>query len=64
MNSALVAETYQGSSVSFHEDKEVNSQSWQVLESLNNGEGWPRSEVYVQKKYEEWKSQYSSWPDR
>eukprot|EP01033_Poteriospumella_lacustris_P010307 gene10307-7323_t len=42
----------------------VNAETWEYLEKLHRGEGWPRSDVYVQKKYEELKTVHQNWPDR
>lgn len=42
----------------------VNAETWEYLEKLHRGEGWPRSDVYVQKKYEELKTIHQNWPDR
>lgn len=44
--------------------KSINSDTWEVLEKLHRGEGWPRSDVYVQKKFEELKALHQNWPDR
>ncbi len=44
--------------------KVINADTWEHLEKLHHGEGWPRSDVYVQKKFEELKASYESWPDR
>ena len=62
--SVLLAESYLGGKTSFFEDHSVNSTVWEELEKLSNGEGWPRSEVYVDKKYEEMNQAHSAWPDR
>jgi hypothetical protein len=78
--SILVAESYTGGKIAFKEDegidvdpaefhgmnkkKTINSETWETLEKLHKGEGWPRSDVYVQKKYEELSIQHSGWPDR
>lgn len=42
----------------------VNAETWEYLEKLHRGEGWPRSDLYVQKKYEELKAIHQNWPDR
>eukprot|EP01031_Cornospumella_fuschlensis_P031675 gene31675-38280_t len=75
--SYLVAEAYLGSTVAFIEDDgddtedgnpqkkmTINSETWEPLEKLHKGEGWPRSELYVKKKYEELKESLKNWPDR
>lgn len=48
----------------FSEHVEVNGTSWEVLEKLTAGEGWPRSEAYVNKKYAELLADNIQWPDR
>lgn len=50
--------------VAFHEDDTVNGASWDPLEKLSMGEGWPRSEAYIEKKYLELKEEHAAWPDR
>lgn len=71
--SILVAESYGGSKIAFLEDDgsasanksdRINSATWEPLEKLAKGEGWPRSELYVTKKYEELKERHKGWPDR
>lgn len=79
--SALVGESYSGSTVSFVEDagedipvesqkygltkkRVVNGDTWEYLEKLHRGEGWPRSDLFVQKKYDELKNLHQNWPDR
>ena len=73
--SILVAESYTGGKIVLREDqgvtdengvttKTVNGDTWEPLEKLHKGEGWPRSEAYVQKRYEELKQTYANWPDR
>lgn len=62
--SILVAESYMGSKLSFQERNSVNGSTWQTIENLYNGEGWPRSETYVTKKYDELKKEHANWPDR
>jgi hypothetical protein len=42
----------------------VNSTVWENLEKLLNGEGWPRSSVYITKRHEELLVEHSTWPDR
>lgn len=73
--SILVAESYSAGLVTFNEDTPVEnssassnytitSETWEELEKLHKGEGWPRSESYSRKKYEEMKEKYAAWPDR
>lgn len=75
--SILVAEAFLGSTISLIEDEGVidnqdnvqrkmtiNAETWEPLEKLHKGEGWPRSDLYVKKKYEELKESYQDWPDR
>jgi hypothetical protein len=42
----------------------INGETWEFLEKLHRGEGWPRSDLYVQKKFEELKALHQAWPDR
>jgi hypothetical protein len=37
---------------------------WEPLEKLTNGEGWPRSDSYVAKRYEQLLEEHKAWPDR
>ena len=60
----LVGETYAGAKLSFHEDLAVNATYWEELEKYHSGEGWPRSDTYIAKKYEELVAQVAPWPDR
>lgn len=60
----LVAESYTNGNVSLLADRRVGSAVWEPIEKLANGEGWPRSEVYVKKKYEELLETHKGWPDR
>ena len=62
--SILVGESYSQGLISFEESKFVNSAVWEPLEKLVNGEGWPRSDAYVEKKYEQLCVDYKQWPDR
>jgi len=62
--SILVSESYMDSNISFSESSNVNSTSWETLEKLSNGEGWPRSENYILKKYNELLELHKDWPDR
>lgn len=60
----LVGESYSGAKIAFKEDSTVNSTEWETLEKYWNGEGWPRSESYVAKKYEDELQRVQAWPDR
>jgi len=62
--SILVAESVSGGQLSFVEDYSVNGTVWESLEKLYNGEGWPRSDSYIQKKLDELNELHQSWPDR
>ena len=78
--SILVAESYTGGKIAFKEDegievdpkenhgisrkKTINNEVWENIEKLHKGEGWPRSDLYVQKKYDELLKEYQQWPDR
>lgn len=44
--------------------KTINSAVWEPLEKLSKGEGWPRSDLYTKKKYEELLEEHKDWPDR
>lgn len=63
---ALVAERMlnPGLEVRFEESPDVPGSMWGELEKLAQGDGWPRSETYVQKKYEELLETHKDWPDR
>jgi hypothetical protein len=50
--------------VSFQDDDRVTGSLWEPLEKLSMGEGWPRSDAYVQKKYSELQEEHQGWPDR
>lgn len=50
--------------VSFSENDDVTGAAWEPIEKLTQGEGWPRSETYVEKKYNDMKEEHKSWPDR
>ncbi len=51
--------------ISFKEDASVSGTTWEPLEKLaTTGEGWPRSESYMEKKYAELKTEHGAWPDR
>jgi len=60
----LVAESYSGSKISFSEEYAVNATVWEGLEKYYNGEGWPRSEQYITKKYSEEIEMNAAFPDR
>eukprot|EP00599_Poterioochromonas_sp_BG-1_P012578 CAMPEP_0173161904 /NCGR_PEP_ID=MMETSP1105-20130129/18906_1 /TAXON_ID=2985 /ORGANISM="Ochromonas sp., Strain BG-1" /LENGTH=476 /DNA_ID=CAMNT_0014081465 /DNA_START=8 /DNA_END=1438 /DNA_ORIENTATION=- len=78
--SILVAESYAGSKIAFKEDegievdpslhngisrkKTINGEVWENIEKLHKGEGWPRSDLYVQKRYDELIQEHEAWPDR
>eukprot|EP01039_Chlorochromonas_danica_P001312 gene1312-1433_t len=72
--SLLVAESFSGSDVALVEDqglpingtlkKSINSDTWETLEKLHKGEGWPRSDAYVQKRYDDLLALHQTWPDR
>lgn len=49
--------------VSLLEMKNVTA-SWELLEKLYNGEGWPRSEEYITKLHKELLAQHKDFPDR
>lgn len=48
----------------FSEHIDVNGTAWETIEKLVAGEGWPRSEVYVNRKYAELLADNIGWPDR
>lgn len=50
--------------VSFSEDDSVTGATWEPIERLVQGEGWPRSETYIEKKYNEMKDEHKGFPDR
>ena len=62
----LVAESMAADNfeIAFSEDIRVGGKTWETLEKLSNGEGWPRSDSYVEKKYNELKVEHADWPDR
>lgn len=64
--SNLFAETIAAptSTVSFTPHANVTGGAWEVLESLYNGEGWPRTSAYASKKFEELKAANAGWGDR
>lgn len=62
--STLVAESFSGGRVSLREDKLVNSSVWESLEKLREEDAWPRSDTYIDKKYEELLEEHKDWPDR
>lgn len=63
---ALVAEMMlnKGLEMAFVGTEEVSGSTWGDLERLAQGDGWPRSEAYVKKKYEELLKEHEQWPDR
>jgi hypothetical protein len=63
---ALVAERMLNPNleVRFEDSEHVSGNMWGDLEKLAQGDGWPRSEAYVQKKYEELVEEHKAWPDR
>lgn len=63
--SVLVAEAHAGGGVvSFREDAAVSGAVWESLEKLVDGQGWPRSAQYCQKRYDELLLEHRAWPDR
>jgi hypothetical protein len=65
----LVAESLSSSPgkqvlLSFREDIKVSSAVWEPLEKLVDGDGWPRSDAYIAKKYEQLVEEHNDWPDR
>lgn len=62
----IVAETMSNPDfmITFNHDSSVNGSTWEPIEKLALGEGWPRSDTYVQKKYEDLKEEHKAWPDR
>lgn len=50
--------------VSFEENNDVNGSVWEPLEKLVMGEGWPRSESYLEKKFQELLVEHRGYPDR
>lgn len=64
--SALVAERMMNPEleVRFEDSLDVKGSMWGDLEKLASGDGWPRSEAYVQKKYDELLDTHKDWPDR
>lgn len=60
----LLAESYSGTTAVLTESNAVNSSTWETLEQFSNGQGWPRSTTYLEKKYESLSEEYNSWPDR
>lgn len=62
--SIFVAESYMKSNVTFIEDQRVDGSVWEPLEKLSSGEGWPRSDTYLAKKYVELTEEATGWPDR
>lgn len=72
--SVLLAESYAGGKIYFEEDTRddesgtmthsINDNTWTKLEELHKGEGWPRTEEYVTKKYNEFTEKFKDYPDR
>lgn len=62
--SALVAESFAGGKISLRENNDVNSTVWEALEKLGERESWPRSDTYVDKKFEELNEEHRDWPNR
>jgi len=62
--SILVAESFTHGLIALSESNTVNSTVWEPLEKLYNGEGWPRSDVYIKKKADELLEQEAKWLDR
>jgi hypothetical protein len=62
--SILVAESFTHCLIALSESNTVNSTVWEPLEKLYNGEGWPRSDVYIKKKADELLEQEAKWLDR
>lgn len=60
----LLAESYAGSTAVLTEGRSVNASAWEALEQLSNGQGWPRSSAYLEKKFEALSTEYAAWPDR
>jgi hypothetical protein len=65
----LVAESFSSSAenrvlLSFREDIKVSSAVWEPLEKLVDGDGWPRSDAYITKRYEQLIKEHKDWPDR
>ena len=60
----LLAESYSGSTALLTENSAVNASAWETLEQFSNGQGWPRSNAYLEKKYEALSAEYALWPDR
>jgi len=46
------------------ENSDVNATVWEELEKLGDKDAWPRSDVYLDKKFDELQEQYKEWPDR
>lgn len=62
--STLVAESFSGGKISMHENNEVNATVWETLEKLGERESWPRSDTYMDKKFDELLEEHKKWPDR
>lgn len=62
--STLVAESFTGGRIAMHENANVNATIWETLEKLDERESWPRSDAYLEKKYNELLAEHKDWPDR
>lgn len=60
----LLAESYAGTTATMSEQRAVNASVWETLEQFSNGQGWPRSSAFLEKKYETLSAEYAPWPDR
>lgn len=60
----LLAESYAGTTAALREQTSVNASAWETLEQFSNGQGWPRSNAFLEKKYETLAAEYAPWPDR
>eukprot|EP00605_Chrysophyceae_sp_TOSAG23-4_P001962 GSChrysophyteH1.ASY1.ANO1.2173.1 assembled CDS len=50
--------------LSLNEHDEVSGEVWEPIEKLAQGSGWPRSDAYVTKKYQELIEEHAGFPDR
>lgn len=62
--STLVAESFVGGKIAMVENSDVNATVWEELEKLGDKDAWPRSDVYLDKKFDELQEQHKEWPDR
>lgn len=60
----VCVESYSGSKLTFSPDMRVNNTVWEYIEQLHTGQGWPRTQAYGSKKYEQLSGEYANWPDR